>query len=103
VVTNAVWVTISKYSGPLIALIFYAIIAFLCWKRRHFHAGIIGGIVGFGIHTYELIFQGLEELSGVILVLFFVNLILPILLIYFSYRVCHELKQKFADKGAVNN
>jgi len=86
VITNASWFAISKHSGSFVGLIFYAFIAFICWRRKRFQAGIIGGIIGLVIHIYELLFQGLSGFTKFESGLFFINLILPILLIYFSYK-----------------
>jgi len=61
---NAVWAVTMELSGPVIALLFYAFVTFLCWRRSHFQAGIISGILGLGIHVYELIFQNLGRLGG---------------------------------------
>lgn len=92
VIINAVWVTICKSLGPVIALIPYAFITFLFLLKNDFIAGIIIGIVGFIIHFYELIFQGIKELRGFEIAFFFINLIFPILLIYFSYKAYEEFK-----------
>ena len=96
VITNAVWLATSEYSSPLFALIIYAVIAFLCWRRSHFQAGIIVGIIGLGVHIYELLSQGIIELRGFELGLFFINLTFPIPLIYFSYRAYQEIKRRGA-------
>jgi len=93
VIANATWVATSGHSGPVIALIFYALVAFLCWQRNHFQAGIIAGIVGLGIHAYELISWGLAELRALDSGLLFINLILPIPLIYFSYKAYREIQR----------
>ena len=74
VIINTAWVTICKSSGPFIALIPYAFITFLFLKKKDFIAGIIIGIVGFVIHFYELIFQGITELRGFEIAFFFINL-----------------------------
>jgi len=86
VITNAAWVATSEYLGPVIALILYAIVTFLCWRLKHFQAGIIAGILGLGIHTYELISSRVSELQKLNPWFFLINLILPIPLIYFSYK-----------------
>ena len=86
VITNAVWVVMSEHSGPAIALAIYGLASFLCWRWNHFQAGIITGIVGLGIHTYEFISWGLEGLRALEFGLLIANIILPIPLIYFSYR-----------------
>ncbi len=88
--TNAIWIVTSKRSGTLVALIFYMFITLLVWRKDDFRAGIISGIFGAGIHFYELIFQGLGKLDGVEASFFFANLILPIMLAYFSYKARKE-------------
>ena len=35
VITNAIWVVVSEHSGPVIALVVYVFVAFLCWRRNH--------------------------------------------------------------------
>ena len=92
VIINAVWVTISKSLGPVIALVSYAFITFLFLRKNDFIAGIIIGIVGFIIHFYELIFQGVTELRGLEIAFFYINLVFPIPLIYFSFKAYKELK-----------
>lgn len=90
VATNALWVFVARYSGPLFALFFYSVITYLCWQQRHFRAGVIGGVGGFAIHAYELISRGMGELLGIESALFFINLIAPLALLYFSYRANKE-------------
>ena len=82
---NAVWSIISGHGGVWIALVFYLVVSFLCIRHRHFHAGVIAGIVGFGIHVFELYVLGTNELTGIDQVFFFTNLILPVPLIFTSY------------------
>ena len=82
---NAVWLIISGHRGALIALVFYLIVAFLCIRSRHFGAGVIAGIFGFGVHIYELFLQGTTELVGIDQAFFYANLILPVPLIFKSY------------------
>ena len=86
VVINSAWVIESLHSGPVIGLITYGVLAYLCWHGNHFKAGIIAGIIGLGIHIYEIISMGMEGLIAFECGLLIANLILPILLIYFSYR-----------------
>ncbi|KYK33903.1 MAG: hypothetical protein AYK18_04240 [Theionarchaea archaeon DG-70] len=81
---NAAWAVTSRYTGPVIGVVFYGIIGFLCWQKSHFQAGIIGGIIGLVIHVLELLSVG--EINGAELGFFLVNLVLPIPLIYFSYQ-----------------
>ena len=92
IITNSVWLFISEFSGPLIALIFYAIITYLCIYKKHFQAGIIAGIMGFSIHIFKLIFHNDANLSGIEYVFFLINLFFPVALVYFSYRANKEVK-----------
>ena len=82
---NALWLITSWHGGALIALVFYSVVAFLCLRSRHFQSGVIAGILGFGIHVFELFVQGTTELIGIDQVFFYANLILPIPLTITSY------------------
>ena len=82
---NAVWLIIRGHGGALIALAFYSVVSFLSIRSRHFSAGVIAGILGFGIHLYELFIKGTAELIGIDQVFFFANLILPIPLTFTSF------------------
>ena len=84
-VVNAIWLIVSWHGGVLIALAFYSVISFLCLRRQHFQAGVIAGILGFGIHLYELFVLGTSELIGIDHVFFYANLILPVPLTIISY------------------
>ena len=97
VFSNVVWAVSSGYPGPFIAMIFYAIVAFLCWRKKHFQAGMIAGFLGFAIHLYELILRGIKELEGIYLAIFYINLIFPVLLLYFSYQANQNLKVSFKE------
>ena len=55
VAVNAVWLIISMHGGSFIALIFYLIVSFLCLRYRHYQAGVIAGIFGFGVHIIEFL------------------------------------------------
>jgi hypothetical protein len=87
---NAVWLIIRGHGGALIALVFYSAVSFLCLRSRHFGAGLIAGIFGFGIHIYELFVKGTTELIGIDQVFFYTNLILPIPLTFTSYLASHK-------------
>jgi len=95
---NIIWAITLEHSGPVIALLFYVFITFLCWRRRHFQAGIIGGVFGLGIHVYELIFQSLERIVGMEMYLFYANIVIPIPLIYFSYKAHRETNRQVSEK-----
>ena len=92
IVINALWVVSTRQSGPLIAFLFYSFIIYLFWRKRDFRSGAIAGVVGFGIHVYELLFPGISGLEGIYLVFFYLNIFLPIPLIFFSYMAYREDK-----------
>ena len=93
IIINLTWFLISKLSGPFIAFVFYAIILVLCWVKQHFQAGITGGIIGFLIHILELIFYNNTNLSEIESAFFWTNIILPVALVYFSYKA-NNIKNK---------
>jgi hypothetical protein len=84
---NATWYVFSKQSGSLVALIFYLVIFFLCWRMSDFRAVIIAGWIGFGVHLYEWIFLDFSEFQLLDTLLFYCNLVLPVPLAYFGYRL----------------
>jgi hypothetical protein len=84
---NAAWYVFSKQSGSLVALIFYSVIFFLCWRMLDFRAVIIAGSIGFGVHLYEWVFLDFSEFQLPDTLLFYLNLVLPIPLAYFGYRL----------------
>jgi len=86
IVTNAVLLFVSKFSGPLIALVWYAITAYLCVYKNHFQAGIIAGIAGFSIHILEFTVHHRINFSVIENVLLSINVILPAALVYFSWK-----------------
>jgi hypothetical protein len=85
VVGNAVWLILSWHGGVLIALAQYLVVSYLCLRKGHFQAGVIAGIVGFGIHLFELLKLGTSQLTGIEQIFFYANLILPVPLIITSY------------------
>jgi len=90
VMANAVWLIVSWHGGALIALFFYIVISFLCLRRQHFQEGIIAGVLGFGIHLFELIVLGTNQLTGMEHVFFYANLFLPIPLAITSYLASRQ-------------
>jgi len=93
VITNACWIIIGQSYGPFIALMFYAFAIFLFWQKNDIFSGIIIGTVGLAVHIYELIFQGIADLAGLETIFFFINLVFPIPLVYFCYKVYKKIKQ----------
>ena len=93
IVINLLWIVRSRQSGPLIAVVLYSIIVFLILKKKDFQAGAIAGVLGFGIHVFELLLSRTRWLEGMDLVLFYINIFLPIPLIGFSILAHRENKQ----------
>lgn len=91
---NALWASTSTYNGPYIALIMYSTVTYLCWKKHDFKAGLISGIVGLCIHTFELISLDMGEFTRPDKCFFFLNIVLPIPLIYYSFKVYQKDNEK---------
>ena len=98
---NAVWLIASWHGGAFIALGFYSVISILCLRRQHFQAGVIAGIIGFGIHIFELFVPGTSELTVLDQVFFYTNLVLPLPLTITSCLA----SRKESDEGGeqINN
>ena len=94
IITNIIWLATSKYPGSFIGVLFYGVMTFIFWRKSHFQAGIIGGIMGLVVHIYELIFNNITKLGLLDSGFFFINLILPLPLIYFSYKTYKESKYR---------
>ena len=93
IVINTLWVLLSDFSGPIIGILFYIIITFLLWKKEDYTAAIFAGILGFCIHLYELIFFGFVKSEDVFSIFLYLNLLLPLLLLYFGYKAKKKLKK----------
>ena len=86
VLINLAWFFISRHTGSFWGFIAYLIILFLCVRQNDFRAGVIAGLLGFGLHLYELVISDIENLVLSDTLFLCTNLCLPILLIYSSYR-----------------
>ncbi len=96
---NGLWLIVSVRSGPLYALAFYALAAFLCGRKNDFRAGFIIGLAGLLIHVCELFFHSLEGLTLPEGGLFLANLILPVPLMYFSLKA-HRQRKNQAEQSS---
>ena len=95
---NSVWLILSWHGGALIALVFYSVITFLCFRNHHFQAGVIAGIIGFGIHLFELFALDPSELHEIDQIFFYTNLILPIPLVITSYLASRKESNGHEEK-----
>lgn len=91
-VINALWVLLSDFSGPLIGFIFYSVIALLCWRKKDYQAAVFAGIFGFAVHLYELIFFKTVNTEDFLTIFLYLNLLLPLPLLYFGCRAKKMLK-----------
>ena len=99
VVVNAAWLIINWQGGPFIALAFYLVVFLLCIRKQHFQSGVIAGIIGFGIHLFELVGLGTSQLTGITQLFFYMNLILPIPLSITSYLSSRKESDGVTDQN----
>jgi hypothetical protein len=92
ILANIMLLVRSSFRGSFIALIIYMFVTYLWWRKDDFRAIIIVGIVGFMVHLIELILLGISILNSFEVLMFFINLILPLLLLYFGYRAYRNNK-----------
>jgi hypothetical protein len=75
---NLIFLIVSPYSGPIVGFIVAAAVAIHWWRKRDSMLIIIMAIIWISIHIYEFVVMG----AGSQPVLFYLNLLLPILLLY---------------------
>jgi hypothetical protein len=92
VVMNAIWFAISLHSGASMAMVLYAFILFFCWRMSNYRAGVIAGLLGFAVHLYELVIETPTDFLWHDSVCLYLNLLLPLALVFFSYRA-HRTSQ----------
>jgi hypothetical protein len=65
-------------------VVFYSIIVFLFLKINDYRSGAVAGVIGFGIHIFELLSGRASWLEGMDILFLYLNIILPVPLIGFS-------------------
>lgn len=82
VATNIFFFMQIHLSGPLFGIIVYSYVIIILFVniRRGLRVALMASVLGFGIHLYELIRMG----GGPFAILFYLNLILPAIIIVFS-------------------
>lgn len=75
--SNLVFFVVSSYSGPVVGFIVAAATAFHWWRKRDRMLIVVIAIVWIFLHIYELVAIG----AGSQPVLFYLNLLLPTLLL----------------------
>ena len=63
-VVDVAWALSSGRTGPLVAAVGFAIVAVLVGQRNEYRASLAVGIVGVGIHAFELVLQGVRGLAS---------------------------------------
>lgn len=76
--SNLIFLILTLQSGPIIGFIAATAVAIHWWKRRDSMILIIMAIIWILFHIYELVMMGTSSLP----VLFYLNLLLPFLLLY---------------------
>ena len=75
---NLIFLIVSSHSGPIVGCIVAAAVAIHWWRKRDSMLIIIIAIIWIFIHIYELVVMG----AGSQPLLFYLNLCLPVLLLY---------------------
>ena len=93
VLNNSIFFIISLYSGPIIGFITAIIMAIHWWKKRDSRLIMIMAIIWILIHIFELFKLRINFYP----VNIFLNLLLPILLFYFSLKayLCKKTGGRF--------
>jgi hypothetical protein len=84
---DVLWAIESGRVSPLFAAAAFAVVALLVGTRNEFRAGLIVGVAGVLVHTFELIFHGLLGVAAVEAVLFTVNLCLSLVAAVLSWTL----------------
>jgi hypothetical protein len=82
---NAVWSIASGRTAPGLAAAAYAAVTVLVLRWNDYRAGLIVGIAGFAIHVAETAAGGMADLRPVELAWLVANIVLPVLLAWFSF------------------
>jgi hypothetical protein len=81
--SNLIFFIVSSHSGPIVGFVAAAAASIHWWRKRDSIFIIVIAIIWIFFHVYELIAVGASSQP----VLFYLNLLLPILLLYFGLRM----------------
>ena len=90
--SNLMFLIFSPYSGPLVGFIVATAVAIHWWRKRDALLIIIIAIIWILFHIYELFMMGVSSRP----VLFWLNVLLPVLLLYLGIR---EKRQESIRSG----
>lgn len=92
---NLVFFIVTSYSGPIWGFVVTAVVSILWWKKRNAKLIMIVAIVWMLIHIIEFIVLGPSAFP----ILFYLNLLLPIPLFYYSLKTYILMKSKMEGEG----
>jgi hypothetical protein len=81
--SNLIFFIVSSYSGPIAGFVVAVVASIHWWRKRDSIFIIVIAIIWILFHIYELVAVGPSSQP----VLFYLNLLLPILLLYFGLRM----------------
>ncbi len=87
--SNLLFFIVSPYSGPIVGFVMAIAFAIHWWVKRNSTVIIAVAIMWIFLHIYELLTFGTTSFS----VFIYLNLLLPIPLLYFSLKR-HQLRKK---------
>ena len=93
VVTNVAFLALLQTGGPLIGLVFYAVLLWR-WRRRDYQAAVVGGLAGLPVHVAEVAIAGWPAYP----VLMAPNLILPVVLAPIAWSAGQRARQEDSSK-----
>ncbi len=79
---NLVFFVVSSYSGPIVGFIVATATAFHWWRKKDSMLIVVVAIIWIFLHIYELVTMGVGSQP----VLFYLNVLLPILLLFFGLK-----------------
>ena len=82
--SNLIFFIISLHSGPIVGLAVASGVVIHWWTKRNNKLIVAVAIIWIFLHIYELIMIGVSSYP----VLFYLNLVLPVPLLYFGLKAC---------------
>jgi hypothetical protein len=89
--SNLIFFLLSSHSGPLVGFIVAAVVALHWWRKKDSLFLIVMSLIWIFIHLYELVVTGVSSLP----VLFYMNVLLPSLLLYCGFRQKRQEGKRF--------
>ena len=80
--SNLIFLLVSSYPGPIVGCVVATVAAIVWWRKRDCVLIVVVAIIWIIFHIYELMTIGPSSQP----VLFFMNLLLPVLLLFFGLK-----------------